>query len=97
MESTEQRFTELKQKFSPVLQFLEDHQASLQNLQIQDDKLLIRAVVPNVDLRRQIESVIARVDPSFDEVLPDIRVEADDNTPNTGQTKVQSDLEFSRD
>jgi|SRR4051812_49363046 hypothetical protein len=97
MASTDQRFAELKQKFSPVLQFLDDHRVSLQNLQIQDDKLLIRAAVPTEDLRGQIQSVIGRIDPSFDEVLADIRVEASDNAPHTGQTTVQSDLEFSRD
>ena len=97
MANTEQRFTELKQKFSPVFQFLDDHRVSLQNLQIQDDKLLLRVAVPTEDLRAQIQSVISRIDPSFEEVHADIRVEGSDNVPHTGQTNVQSDLEFSRD
>jgi hypothetical protein len=94
MNNTEDRFEQLKRKFSPVLDLLSQTNASVQNLSIQDDKLLIRAAVANEAARGRILSEIERIDSSYGDVYPDIRVEHGAEAPNTGQTKVQSDLEF---
>jgi len=95
MPDTDQRFDELKRKFSVALRLLEGSRISLQNLNIQDNKLLIRAAVPTEEVRAELMSALERIDPSFDEVFADIRVDGQSNVPNTGQSKVQSDLEFS--
>jgi hypothetical protein len=83
-----QQFDRLKQKFAPVLKFADEHRIALQTLNIQDNKLLIRVVVPSEEMRGRFMKEIERIDPSFNEVDPDVRVEAVDNVPNTGQTIV---------
>ena len=94
MNTTQDRFEHLKQKFSPVLDLLSRSSAHVLNLSIQDNKLLIRAAVADDATRDRISKEIERIDGSYTEVYPDIRVERGAQTPNTGQTKVQSDLEF---
>jgi hypothetical protein len=92
---TEQRFEQLKAKFAPALQFLESGKISLQALNIQDDRLLVRVVVPSAEVRDQVVEQFKRLDPSLAEVHPDIRIEAADNVPATGQSTVQTGGSFS--
>ncbi len=94
--NTEQRFDELKRKYGPVLQFLEDSQARLQAMNIQDDKLMIRAAVSSPDTRDRILAEIEKIDGSLAEVIPDIRVEGQPNMPATGQSTVQTGQTFSK-
>jgi hypothetical protein len=96
MKSNERRFRELQQKFDSVLKFVERENIYLQNVDVQDDKLLLRVAVPSEEMRAALLEVIGAVDPSYEEIHPDIRVEAHDNVPHSGQTNVQSGLEFSR-
>lgn len=92
---TDQRFEQLKVKFAPAIQFLESSDVSVQALNIQDDRLLVRAVVPSPELRDQLIERFRRLDPSLDEVHADIRIEAADNVPATGQSSVQTSGSFS--
>ena len=43
---TNQQFEQLKNKYQSVLNFISQQPVQLQNLNVQDDKLLIRAVAP---------------------------------------------------
>lgn len=90
-----QRFDALKQKYAPVLRLLDGSGISLQKLDVENDKLLIRAVVPSTELRDRILRELESIDGAALDSQPDIRIEAGENVPNTGQGKVQSDLEFS--
>jgi hypothetical protein len=95
MDSNRQ-FERLKQKYASVLRLLDESKASVQNLNIQEDKLLIRVAVPTQELRDRIMAEINRLDPTSNEVQPDIRVQAGGNVPNTGQTNVAPGNEFSK-
>ena len=95
MDNTEERFEQLKRKFSPVLDLLSQLHIQLRNLAVQDNKLLIRAAAPDEATRGRILSAIERIDDSYQDIYPDIQVERGGQTPHTGQSKVQSDLEFS--
>ncbi len=91
-----QRFEQLKRKYAPVLDYMAEHEVQLQNLNVQDGKLLIRAAVASEDLKRRIEHRISSVNPSADDVLADLRVGASGNVPHTGQTQVQTSQDFSK-
>jgi hypothetical protein len=93
---TEQRFDELKRKYAPVLQVLERSRASIQAMNIQDGKLMIRAAVSSPDARDRVLAEIERIDGSFTEVIPDLRVEGQPNMPATGQSTVQTSRNFSQ-
>jgi hypothetical protein len=95
MDSNRQ-FERLKQKYASVLRLLDESKASVQNLNIQNDKLLIRVAVPTQELRDRIMAEINRLDPTSNEVQPDIRVQAEGNVPSTGQTNVSPGNEFSK-
>lgn len=93
---TEQRFDELKRKYAPVLQVLESSEAPVQAMNIQDGKLMIRAAVSSPETRDRVLAEIERIDGSFAEVIPDIRVEGQHNIPATGQSTVQTSQNFSQ-
>jgi division protein CdvB (Snf7/Vps24/ESCRT-III family) len=93
---TEQQFDELKRKYAPVLQVLERNEARIQAMNIQDGKLMIRAAVSSPDARDHVLAEIERIDGSFAEVIPDIRVEGQPNMPATGQNTVQTSQNFSQ-
>ncbi len=92
---TDRRFEQLKAKFAPAIQFLDRSHISVQALNVQDDRLLVRAVVPSPEMRDQLIAQFQRLDPSLDEVHTDIRIEAADNVPATGQSSVQTGGSFS--
>lgn len=59
------RLEELKSKYQSVLNFMESQKVRLQNIHIQDGKLLIRATVPTPELKHKIWDQIKLVDPNF--------------------------------
>jgi nucleoid-associated protein YgaU len=63
----------LKAKYQSVLNFIEQQQnAHLQNVNMEGDKLLIRAAAPSVDVKNKIWDQIKLVDPSFSDLIADI-------------------------
>lgn len=65
---------QLKQKYQPVLRWMEQHQVRLQNLHIQDNKLFIRATAPSPMVKNQIWDQIKLVDPGYSDLTADILV-----------------------
>jgi predicted patatin/cPLA2 family phospholipase len=93
---TQQRFEELKRKYAGVLQFLDGSQTHVQQMDIQDGKLMIRAAVSSPEIRDRVLAEIEQIDGSFDDVIPDIRIEGQPNLPATGQTTVNAGGGFSQ-
>jgi nucleoid-associated protein YgaU len=63
----------LKAKYQSVLNFIEQQQnAQLQNVNMEGDKLLIRAAAPSVDVKNKIWDQIKLVDPSYADLTADI-------------------------
>jgi nucleoid-associated protein YgaU len=67
------RFEQLKLKYQSVLNFIQSQGAQLQNLNMEGDKLLIRASAPSADLKNRIWDQIKLVDPSFSDLIADVQ------------------------
>ena len=67
------KFETLKAKYQSVLNFIEQQQnTQLQNVNMEGDKLLIRAAAPSQDVKNKIWDQIKLVDPSFSDLIADI-------------------------
>jgi nucleoid-associated protein YgaU len=67
------RFEQLKLKYQSVLNFIQSQGAQLQNVNMEGDKLLIRASAPSADLKNRIWDQIKLVDPSAADLIADIQ------------------------
>ena len=71
------RLTELKSKYQSVLNFIEQQQnTQLQNVNMEGDKLFIRASAPSQDVKNKIWDQIKLVDPNFSDLTADIQAPA---------------------
>jgi nucleoid-associated protein YgaU len=70
------RFEQLKVKYQSVLNFIQSQGVQLQNLNMEGDKLLIRASAPSADLKNRVWDQIKLVDPSFSDLIADIQAPA---------------------
>jgi nucleoid-associated protein YgaU len=70
------RFEQLKLKYQSVLNFIQSQGVQLQNLNMEGDKLLIRASAPSADLKNCIWDQIKLVDPSSSDLIADIQAPA---------------------
>lgn len=69
------RLDELKQKYQSVLRFIEQSGVRLQNLHVQDNKLLIRGQAGSEDIKNRVWDQIKLVDPSYGDLICDITVD----------------------
>jgi nucleoid-associated protein YgaU len=67
------RFEQLKMKYQSVLNFIQSQGLQLQNVNMEGDKLLIRASAPSVDLKNRVWDQIKLVDPSASDLIADIQ------------------------
>ena len=70
------RFEQLKMKYQSVLNFIQSQGLRLQNVNMEGDKLLIRASAPSPDLKNRVWDQIKLVDPSFSDLIADIQAPA---------------------
>jgi nucleoid-associated protein YgaU len=70
------RFEQLKAKYQSVLNFIQSQGVQLQNLNMEGDKLLIRASAPSADLKNRVWDQIKLVDPNFSDLIVDIQAPA---------------------
>jgi nucleoid-associated protein YgaU len=97
-EKAQERFNDLKQKYISVLNFADQQQVQFQNLHIEDDKLLIRAIAPSQDVANQLWDQVKLVNPSLDDIALDLHVAeqrtqgaaAGSQASNTGQVSAMS-------
>ena len=73
-EKAQKRFNELQQKYTSVLNFADQQQVQFQNLHIEDDKLLIRAIAPSQEVANQVWNQVKLVNPSLDDITLDLKV-----------------------
>jgi LysM repeat protein len=67
---------QLKVKYQSVLNFMKTQNVQLQNLNLQDNKLFIRATTTSQDLKNKIWDQIKLVDPNFSDLIADIEAPA---------------------
>jgi nucleoid-associated protein YgaU len=66
------RLDQLMTKYRSVLNLIQEQNVRLQNLNLQDNKLLIRAIAPSQEAKNRIWDEIKLVDPSFQDLVADI-------------------------
>jgi nucleoid-associated protein YgaU len=67
---------QLKSKYQSVLNFMNEQNVQLQNLNLQDNKLFIRASAPSQDVKNKVWDQIKLVDPSYSDLIADIQAPA---------------------
>lgn len=72
--ANEQRFEQLKQKYQSVINAMGQHQVQLQNLNMEGDKLFMRAVAPSEEAKNRVWDQIKLVDQSYSDLICDITV-----------------------
>lgn len=72
----EERFEQLKAKYQSVLNFMQAQNVQLQNLHVQDNKLLVRATAPSQEVKNKIWDQIKLVDPTVSDLTADIQAPA---------------------
>ncbi len=71
------RLGELKAKYQSVLNFIQQQQnTQLQNVNMEGDKLLIRASAPSQEVKNKIWDQIKLVDPTASDLIADIQAPA---------------------
>jgi nucleoid-associated protein YgaU len=72
----DQKLNELKQKYGSVLRTIEQTGVRLQNVHIENNKLLIRGQAPSAQVKNQVWDQIKLVDPTYSDLTADISVDA---------------------
>ena len=70
------RFEQLKTKYQSVLNFMQSQGVQVQNLNMEGDRLFIRASAPSAELKNRVWDQIKLVDPTFSDLLADIQAPA---------------------
>ena len=70
------RFEQLKSKYQSVLNFIQSQGVQLQNVNMEGDKLFIRAAAPSMDLKNKVWDQIKLVDPTYSDLIADIQAPA---------------------
>jgi hypothetical protein len=70
------KFEQLKAKYQSVLNFIQEQNVQLQNVNMEGDKLFIRASAPSQDVKNRVWDQIKLVDPNFSDLTADIQAPA---------------------
>jgi nucleoid-associated protein YgaU len=73
--TNEDQFGPLKDKYHSVLETLDKNGARVQNLHVENGKLVIIAVAPNEEAKNQAWDQIKAVDPNYGDLSADITVD----------------------
>lgn len=69
-------FEQLKVKYQSVLNFMQSQNVQLLNLNLQENKLFIRATAPSQDVKNKVWDQIKLVDPNYSDLIVDIQAPA---------------------
>jgi nucleoid-associated protein YgaU len=84
MAQSDQHFEQLKQKYQPVQNAMAQHQVRLQNVNMQGDKLFMRAEAPSQEAKNRVWDVIKLVDSSYSsDLIAEITVIESAQVPRT--------------
>ncbi len=80
----QQQLGTLKQKYQSVLTYMEQQQVRLQNVHVENGKLVIRGTAPSDDVKNRVWDQIKLVDPSYRDLTVDIAVAPGQGGPSGG-------------
>ncbi|HEX8847195.1 MAG TPA: LysM peptidoglycan-binding domain-containing protein [Pyrinomonadaceae bacterium] len=72
---SQEQFNQLKQKYQTVLTTLENEGARVQNLHVENDKLVIIAAAPSEEAKNKVWDQIKLVDSNYGDLNADITVD----------------------
>jgi len=81
---------QLKSKYQSVLNLIQQQNAHLENVNMQGDKLYVRASASSSDLKNKIWDQIKLVDPSYSDLIADIQVPQSSGASVSGATQATS-------
>jgi nucleoid-associated protein YgaU len=70
------RLEQLKAKYQSVLNFMQTQNVQLQNVNMEGDKLFIRASAPSQEVKNRVWDQIKLVDPNYSDLIADIQAPA---------------------
>ena len=83
MAQNDAKFDQLKQKYQSVVNAMSQHQVHLQNLNMQGDKLFMRAEAPSQEAKNRVWDQIKLVDATYSDLIADITVNETAQIPRT--------------
>jgi len=83
-----QSLEQLKQKYQSAID-LAQRSGHLQNVHIEGDKLLVRAEVPNEDVKNKIWNQIKAIDSQYSDLTADITINSSLPQPQAAQSQSQ--------
>jgi nucleoid-associated protein YgaU len=84
MGQNSQVFEQLKKKYQPVLNLMQQLQVQLQNINMEGSKLLIRATAPSAQVKNKIWDQVKLIDSSFSDLICDISAPQESATMTAG-------------
>lgn len=84
MGQNNQVFEQLKKKYQPVLNLMQQLQVQLQNVNMEGSKLLIRATAPSAQVKNKIWDQVKLIDSSFSDLICDISAPQESATMTAG-------------
>jgi nucleoid-associated protein YgaU len=70
------KFEQLKAKYQSVLNFMQTQNVQLQNVNMEGDKLFIRASAASQEVKNRVWDQIKLVDPNYSDLIADIQAPA---------------------
>ena len=86
MAQNDQRFEQLKQKYNPAINAMQQMGVRLTHINMQGDKLFIQGDAPSDAVKNKVWDQIKRIDPGYSDLTCDIRVAAGQQQQQPPQT-----------
>ncbi len=83
MAQNDQRFEQLKQKYQPAMNLMQQLQVRLTHVNMQGDKLYVQGEAPSQEVKNKVWDQIKLVDPNYSDLICDITVSATQPQPQT--------------
>lgn len=88
MAQQDQQLDQLKQKYQPVLNLIQQSGVRLSHLHVQDNKLFMQGEAPSDQIKNKVWDEIKRIDPSYSDLTCDLTVNPS-LAPSQGQQAAQ--------
>ncbi len=81
--ANDQRFEQLKQKYQPAINLMQQLQVSLTHMHMEGDKLFIQGNAPSEDVKNRVWDQIKSIDSTYSDLICDLHAEAATTQPQT--------------
>jgi LysM repeat protein len=89
MAQNDQRFEQLKQKYQPAINLMQQLQVRLSHINMQGDKLFIQGEAPSEEVKNKVWDQIKLIDHNYSDLICDITADATKAQPQSQQSHEQ--------